>query len=313
MSTSEHQELHEGQYRLLWIGGLIVGFLVLDGFLSGIFDLNPSDSYFEAMLIGATVGVFIGQLNLVSFWAVASTAANLVTRIPWCFLSVTLMWSTAVLGDRWLHPATPCYDTELSSNLLSSMIIGCGVALIPAFVVMRMWDWRFVRLGRVERKSRFSMKDLLLATLILATAFAIFRAAVHLCEFDLVLFSKSFGQEELTYVVIPSASVVNVLLITPCLFLSRRFLGFPQIVWLTLTVAAISVIETAVVGSILTIPMYDWPDVMMLFFGGNMGQVISFIATLKLLQSQVGFRWTTADALADVEEEVVEIQDDEFA
>ena len=73
------------------VGAMICVLAVFNLFVLLAFDGTMPGNVLVALMRGLTLGVFIGQLNLISIWA-AITQGSLISRLPWAILLTVALW-----------------------------------------------------------------------------------------------------------------------------------------------------------------------------------------------------------------------------
>ncbi|MEL7497378.1 MAG: hypothetical protein AAFN77_07180 [Planctomycetota bacterium] len=293
---------------VLVLSAIIATLLTLNALMPRAINEGPGNSrisFLIAIWMGLLAGCFSGQLNLISLWT-ACSIGNIIHRIPWAILFLSLMWSSVVIGygwgngiDRgsWLSQRT----SEFASLMLILLACGSIATQIPMGIFSWLKRWRLVnRIEVFERSTQhFQIKEMLVSTLVLATAFAAIRISISLTGAE--LFKGESGiSNEVTTCLMSLLAAANLLLVFPCmLFALRNTLRWSHLLLGTIVCVVVSLIELVIACSILGAPGGEYLEVSGLFIAANAGQILVPVVVVLILKYQLGFRLVSLDESAD--------------
>lgn len=243
----------------------------VNNLLVGIYP-NPSSELFLP-LYAFWLGACIGQLNLISVWAALSPGSP-VLRLPVTCLLVVLMWLSIVIGNRMGDGISDGEIVEVGGLLMFFAV----VAQLPLWIASRVFGWRLVRPDATDRGlgSRFNLRELLLATTLLALSLAITRV--------LLPAQLQFEIETTLYVVLAVLACVNLGIVMPTIWWAFR----PYKASATIMTWVVASLGSAVAETLLfyvllgTGPEPDRIVVVLAFI--NLGQTAVCYLALKALQ-----------------------------
>lgn len=276
---------HRSRRRQLAIlAGLIICFLLADVLLPSTLDANSRD-YIESVLMGVSIGVCIGQINLISVWA-ALAPGRLVVRLPWALLLTVIMWSAVCLGLNW--------EGSLADDYYQAGVMLCCAQLAaqtPLWIGARIWDWRLVSRKQIARRddspdTQHGIAHMMLGTLFLAVALAVFRYVIsgQPVDWSLVRFEPEI------IAILVAAVFTNLMIVVPCVWfafaplarLRRMLLGW------ALLVVGVSFVEDVILCVMLGPPPH-FAIVFLVTLIINATQCAVVVYTLMKLR-RLGFR-----------------------
>lgn len=274
--------LERGEITVLkWIvtAGIICAFLV-----ANIFTPMMSEPGDDAWVFFITLGICIGQINLIATWA-ALAPGNIMLRLPWSLLLAVLMWYSLVLGNRIEHRS---FDLDEAVTLGVTLLFAVVVAQIPLWIAGRVFRWRLVSWAADAKQSastdlQFQLRHVLLGMVFLSLALAPARVVLPAGDVERV------HLEDELWLLLPAAAICNLLITVPCIW--GAFLDVPRLVplafgWLAYC-GVLSAMELGTLIFFLGQPGVD--DAFFLTFLLNISQCATVIGTLLIFRA-LGFR-----------------------
>jgi len=245
-------------------------------------------TFFTAFPSGFVLGVFIGQLNLISIWA-AISRGNLIVRLPWALLLVALMCSSFWAGGEMAEDAYG-HSIYLQNQLLRTSIMlaaGCILTQIPLWIASRLGGWELARPSSSTNDGQFELKQLFLGTTLLAFTLGLARLFF---DHDESRFSIAHIYE-LANIFFFAGALCNLILVTPCVWAAFRLRFTMARFWIAFAVAFIvSMIQYGGICMIIGGPGRDHVKWGIIFVAVNFGQMVVVYSCLSLLRSVGGFR-----------------------
>jgi hypothetical protein len=209
------------------------------------------DEYAQLFVMSISLGLLIGQINLISIWA-ALAPGRLVVRLPWALLLTAVMWAMVCIEFNRRGVAA-------ESHYQAGLILVCAqlAAQTPLWAGAKIWKWRLAsrdsrRVGIDVSDAQFSIRHMMLGTLLLAITLSLFRLIIsgRPADWLQVLIVPH------TLVILVGAATTNLLIVVPCIwlaFLPRQRLPRMLAMW-GLFVVLMSIVEIFVLTSILWSP-----------------------------------------------------------
>ncbi|MGI9473069.1 MAG: hypothetical protein ACR2NZ_16125 [Rubripirellula sp.] len=257
---------------ILWVGALCV-FGVANNQVSG--SLSGGRSFLDGTAMGLSLGLCIGQINLISIWA-ALAPGQIVFRIPWVVFLTVWMWGTICWGiSTNLYSDSAFYESGVI--LLAAQFL----AQAPLWLGSRIWKWRLVTRHQIQQgvqqtDGQFDLRSLMVGTLFLAVAIAIVRSVLPggadpgMIDLD--------GELVL---ILAIAVLTNMIVVVPCVwiaFFPRARLRKTLAAW-TLLIFVVSLIEDAVLIALLGMP----PDFGLVIYVTTLINVVQCATVLFVL------------------------------
>jgi hypothetical protein len=196
------------ELSLIVTAGIIAAFAVVDFYAP--FAMNR-DSPWPRML---AIGVCIGQVTLISAWAVFAPG-NIVVRLPWSLLLGLSMLYVMAFAERQTSGARSRAENILILGIV--LLLGVTIIQVPLWIAKRAFRYRMLSPGELPVSSsrgpmQFQLKHLILGTFLLSVALSPIR---------LILPKESVGSlmpDRELLVLIPLAVVGNLVATVPCLW-----------------------------------------------------------------------------------------------
>ena len=268
--------------------GMIAAMFMTDVLVAGA--SNEPHSLASAVYSGIIFGQFIGQFNLVSFWAAVSQG-SWICRLPWALLLTVAMWTALIIGFR--IPVNGIdYRDAVEMGIL--MAIGTIAAQLPMWLAAKVMQLKLTQklgidtLEPEQAETQFNIRQMLLGTVMLSASLALGRAFLpHRspgADFSFMLLKNHF-----TYVFLAAVIACNLALVVPCIWLVFRMRltalrGFA----IALGVTIVSLLEFAGLCLILGSPgnISEWGLFFVVF---NLTQVAFVMTVLSVLRRFLRF------------------------
>ncbi len=268
---------------VVWgVSAAVIGVFLVFDFIAPHATEMPSEAW-----VFLLTGICIGQVNLITTWAVLAPG-NLVVRLPWSLLLTMAMWYALVLGNRVFR----FFATEEDAIALGAVLLaGVTIAQVPLWIAKRVFRWRLVRganePGQPPRGPwQFQLRHLLLAMFVVAVALSPLRQ---------VLPPGPIGRPSLDHersVLLGAVIVCNLLVTVPCIWgalVSERAMLLFAIGW-PFYCGILTFAE--MVFLVLWLPP-GYERVLAYIFGVNLCQGVTVFSTL-LVYRTLGFRLVRA-------------------
>ena len=229
---------------------LSVFFVLADALIPSSLEAGEDDLV-ESAVMAITLGVCIGQINLISIWA-ALAPGHVVVRLPWALLLTVIMWAAVCIGLKFENANTDDYYQ-------TGVILVCAqlAAQTPLWVGAKIWKWRLAsreqrRIGVEASDAQFSIQHMMAGTLFLALTLALFRFVIsgEPVDWGRVRFDVDI------LIVLFIAMTTNLLIVVPCIwlaFLPRSQLRRALSRW-ALLVVFVSIAEDVILSMLLRWP-----------------------------------------------------------
>ena len=187
-----------------------IGFLIADVLTAHLFD-DP----FPAMII---LNVITAQLTLVCVWGTLVQGTFWV-RLPWTLLLLVVSWCALAVGAAWEFSGTHV-EQVLGIGFLWSF--GFVASFVPLKIAAVAFGWRIVQTStQGEQLVQYSIRDMMIGTLLLAVTMAIGRAVLpdEPIDLQLALRSSGLGDGEPLFAICVFG-VISLLVKLPCIWIA---------------------------------------------------------------------------------------------
>ncbi len=268
-------------YARKWIvTGIVIGaFLVVD------FITPLAMDFWLAWPVLFLMGVCFGQVNLIATWA-ALAPGNVVVRLPWALLLLTLTWYGLVLGSRC---ASPVYFSFADAALLGiCLFVGVASAQVPLWIAGRLFRWRLVSWGGAagepsDGRLQFQLGHMMLGMLFVSIALAPGRVVLPPGDLADVRIDSELP------ILLPVVVACNLLIAVPCIwgaFRRKEILGRLIAAWLGYCLLVTAAELAVLVAFLGPAPTEEVPSQLYVF---NLAQCATVFGTLLLFRA-LGFR-----------------------
>lgn len=172
------------------------------------------DSHSEVLMV-ITLGICIGQLNLIATWA-ALAPGNVVVRLPWSLLMAVFMWYALVAGNRF---TSRYYGLGEAVELGLILLFGVLVALVPLWIAGRVFRWRLASwVGQAREEidradsTQFHLWHLMLGMFLLSLVMAPARLVLPPGE------NFRLDLDDELYVLLAGVAFYNLVVTIPCIW-----------------------------------------------------------------------------------------------
>jgi hypothetical protein len=270
------------QFRRVVVGGLIAVFFCVDVAMTGRIADNSLGPIF-----GITIGMVIGQLNLLATWGALGTGSALL-RVPGTLLLGVLAWYGLILG---CHLAVPGPGSSIQPGdaavLGIVLLVGILVAQLPLWIAGRILRWRLV--GEAipsDRDDRqFQLRHVLLGMFFVSLVLAIGREIMPAGD-------RALAMDGVLGILIAALVITNLLITVPCIWATFHF-SSSTLVKTTLSYplycAGITGLEF---GSLCVFlgPPGNYGETFVTFLAMNLSQGVTVLGSLLVLRF-VGLRF----------------------
>jgi hypothetical protein len=286
--TSNDERRSDFVLIILFIATSLVSWLLSFGLSLA---LGPSN---DEWMIGLILGLAFGHISLLSFWIVHST----VNRLPRFFLAFMGAFVVFILSSIFMH-------RNARGSLDPSITLMHGLSIVVQLIFFSLpqvfWKWKKrLRLKRADSRlsasqephSQFAIRDLLLATAIIAVSLILLQ---YLSRFSPPM--NRGGGELIRLTIVFSMIIGFHLLVATPLFLT--LLSRSLRIWTVISAIGFLIVTTIVEHSILTAVLGPGGGYL-LVFGLNVPSFL-IVAVMLLITRSFGYRLGKSHNLVDAD------------
>jgi hypothetical protein len=175
----------------------------------------------EPVLALLCLGIVTAQLTVISVWGTLVHGTFLV-RLPWTLLLLTLSWCGFVWGIS-IEQGGPKIDSMIETGMV--WMVGFVTSFVPLKIAAMCFGWQIIkRSGNSDgglKDSRYTIKDMMLGTLLLAVSMGIGRWMLRGEAIDLVsVMQKSIFNQRYGLFLLSIYGVISLLVKLPCIWIS---------------------------------------------------------------------------------------------
>jgi hypothetical protein len=240
------------------------------------FDAGPgSENLFQSVVLGCTIGIVIGQINLISIWA-AMAVGRVAERLPWSIVLTVLLWYSIILGSV---TASPHGIVDLGIILVAAQV----VAQIPLWIGSQVFRRKLTARSADAHGGQFSLRDMMVGIFLLAVALSMCRRLIPEGE---IQWSRLEVTDPISILILVALAVANQVTVVPCIwaaFRPRRQL-LPVLVAAVLVLLLVTGALYGVMNAILGPFVSDSGEAFQLLAGLVFGQSVTVAGTLLVLR-----------------------------
>jgi hypothetical protein len=272
---------HAVNTALKWtISGLVIAALLVVDFAA------PQVGH--DWLFAITMGICIGQINLIATWAVLAPG-NFVVRFFWSLLLGVFMWYALVAGNEVSSPKY--FSFGKACMLGTTVLFGLVVTQIPLWAAKHLFRWRLTTGDQAVSWSparlQFQISDLLIATFLLSVTLSPLRTILPPGDMAGFHFDKEL------FAVLPVVAFCNLVVTVPCVwggfFTGTRFVAL-AFGWLVYC-GVLTALELGVLCALFGDP-HD-SRIFWLIYLVNIAQCITVFGVLRVYRT-LGYRLVRA-------------------
>jgi hypothetical protein len=235
---------------------------------------------FTAML---SLAVITAQLTVICVWGTLVRGTFLV-RLPWTLLLLLISWSGFALGIQF-ESGSANIDEILSTAFL--WLFGFVTSFVPLKIAALCFGWQIIQDSVVDQRKRkdsgYTIRDLMLGTLLLAASLGIGRMMLPYEEIDLIrVIQASFFLDRDAVLVLSIFGVISLLVKLPCIWISlaekREKIPFKIGIWVFYCFA-LAILEIVIFNALFGAPGSDVAELYAGIILGHqvMGAIMLFV------------------------------------
>jgi hypothetical protein len=167
------------------------------------------------------LGVITAQLTVICVWGTLVRGTFWV-RLPWTWLLLVISWWGIALGIRIKDPGT---DVDDLLNAAIILMFGFVTSFVPLKIAALCFGWQIIQDSGhdrpMDRDSRYTIRDVMIGTLLLAVSMGIGRAMLKGEDISFIgAMQTSIFRDAEGCILIATYGVVSLLVKLPCIWIS---------------------------------------------------------------------------------------------